>query len=700
MNRLIMDRKTSSKGLCATLTNLVVLVLALSCCSRVVGDVISADRVVPWVPGVTVGVRGGIPSVPAWTNATMPPYNVDRTGVTNAVPGLLAAWNDCPSNGAVILPDGTYNITGGLILQNGNGRVLRGTGSNTVLVGSVVVGNSALSSPPAINNLLPVHKGDTALTFSTPPSVNVVVGDIWKLSADFSRTNDLFPVCTISTAAHTLYQVLVVTAVSGTTISCWPPCVFDFTNNPILVVLQGSSSVGKKVGLEHLSLTTSNGAVVASATSSLLSFGCLLDSWLYDVALRDSPDNYLLSGGVDVCCQVDSCYIGGAQTAGTSHGGALMSDSAGCLFQNNIFAKLDQNGFMFAGGYCGNAFFGNFFTNVYGNGDIFDHYSHPVMNLWEHNVFSYKVLQDGYFGSQSHQTYLRNAGNAWGYQLKRWTSYMNVVGCVCPPGTGYGMCYTRFDLGGYGAPYPIFELGYPNIGNNTASDYSPATSMFWPGTNWNAYGLAGNGSTVLTNTQVNTTNLQGDFSWLKLVAGNPAATPLLFQDPANTNLYHPEDLDLRQLDVLRQIGDGSVFARADGTSSNLLVGLADGTGITVSNGWRVYVGGVGFWQHMTTNLISTHILHGDVIYTNTDGSSSLVWQPNIADHSIPVSLLYTNGAPSWWGTNRWPAIDPLGSPMVTPIPAELRYLGMPNGTRGSAQVPAPSGLRVISVSGG
>jgi Pectate lyase superfamily protein len=42
--------------------------------------------------------------------------------------------------------------------------------------------------------------------------------------------------------------------------------------------------------------------------------------------------------------------------------------------------------------------------------------------------------------------------------------------------------------------------------------------------------------------------------------------------------------------------------------------------------------------------------------------------------TLPASLIYTNGAPSWWGSQRWPAIDPNGTPMAVNIPAQGRYL--------------------------
>jgi hypothetical protein len=82
-----------------------------------------------------------------------------------------------------------------------------------------------------------------------------------------------------------------------------------------------------------------------------------------------------------------------------------------------------------------------------------------------------------------------------------------------------------------------------------------------------------------------------------------------------------------------------------------------------------------------------------LLIANYDYATAGIVNPT---NGLPASLYRTNGAPSWWGTNRWPAIDPVGSPVVAPIPAQLRYLGIPSGTRTTGQLPPapPNGLHV------
>jgi hypothetical protein len=84
-----------------------------------------------------------------------------------------------------------------------------------------------------------------------------------------------------------------------------------------------------------------------------------------------------------------------------------------------------------------------------------------------------------------------------------------------------------------------------------------------------------------------------------------------------------------------------------------------------------------------TRVRATLLRHG-----NWDSvSNGTVWDPAIADRTIPSSL-YLSGAPTWWGGRPWPAIGPDLSPMFTSIPALERYNNV---------VPpaAPTNLRIV-----
>jgi hypothetical protein len=71
----------------------------------------------------------------------------------------------------------------------------------------------------------------------------------------------------------------------------------------------------------------------------------------------------------------------------------------------------------------------------------------------------------------------------------------------------------------------------------------------------------------------------------------------------------------------------------------------------------------------------TILRHGNWDYVTND----VVWDPAIADHVIPASL-YLAGPPSWWGCRAWPPIGPDVDGLVSRIPAQDRYEGVPDPT--------------------
>jgi Pectate lyase superfamily protein len=74
-------------------------------------------------------------------------------------------------------------------------------------------------------------------------------------------------------------------------------------------------------------------------------------------------------------------------------------------------------------------------------------------------------------------------------------------------------------------------------------------------------------------------------------------------------------------------------------------------------------------QQLDRNVKATILRHGNFDYK----SNAVVWDPDITDHNIPDSLYYS-GRPSWWPEGvAWPPIGPERDPMVSQIPAQIRY---------------------------
>jgi hypothetical protein len=92
-------------------------------------------------------------------------------------------------------------------------------------------------------------------------------------------------------------------------------------------------------------------------------------------------------------------------------------------------------------------------------------------------------------------------------------------------------------------------------------------------------------------------------------------------------------------------------------------------------------------QKLDRNVKATILRHGNFDYFN----NSTVWDPAIPDHTIPESLYFTS-RPSWWGASPWPPIGSDLTPMLSQIPAEIRFLAMstPTPTPTPAATPTPT----------
>jgi hypothetical protein len=62
-------------------------------------EIIPADRLADWTPGITVGVPGGIPTDRTHLiDVTKAPYNADSTGAADAQPAIKKAIADAKDN--------------------------------------------------------------------------------------------------------------------------------------------------------------------------------------------------------------------------------------------------------------------------------------------------------------------------------------------------------------------------------------------------------------------------------------------------------------------------------------------------------------------------------------------------------------------------------------------------------------------------
>ena len=605
-------------------------------------------------------------AIPVRTNlidVTKSPYNADNTGAKDATAAIQAAINAATSNSVVWFPSGKYLLSSSALSCQVSYITLRGAGAtNSILILNNSQAYGLIIGRDPYNNSISDYissgatQGSTNLTLTATP--NESVGQTITISESttaISTTN--LPFVSSHQWDHILAQEEIVTSVSGNKITVSDPLMWNFTNGPVIYAteIHGFS----QIGIESLGITDSNMLNgVTGGNSYMLALDDCVDCWVTNCALTYGY-NYDFMVEQSSHISVDNCILRYSLGSGPDHAGLVSYNTGGSRFENCIYADGLQPGIEFDGGCSGNAFFGNFFTNNILDAD--NHNPHTMMNLFEENIMS-TLLMDGFFGSSSHHTLLRDwfYSNYCPLEFKRWTTHMNVVGNVLGIS---GATYHAFQDYVNGDGNMILQSGFPNIGNSTYFGTSlnipynfPLTSYPAPD-GWNNvinYPLL-----VVTKNQGPTNVIQGTFGAIPTQAiGNGAEFySVIYQDAVNTNLVYPTN--------------GVPIYIVSATSSALTLSA----NITVVSGQNLYLAGQSTYQQVQTNDLTTDNLDGNYDYFH----KAVTWNSGGAQ-TIPTSLLYTNGQPSWWGTNRWPAIDPLSSPMVAIIPAEYLYVyGRPQG---------------------
>ncbi len=654
-----------------------------------VGQIIDPTNRVNWTPGYTIGVQGGIPDRTGETIINIvTDYSADNTGATSIDTAWSNAYAAASSNSVIYFPAGVYKITSSLAVAK-DGLKIRGAGSNSVLVlahnsnPGFSIGSGVLS--PDSFRVRPISsgatKGSTNLVMSATTNGFgdlLVPGQMLSISqATRNIGTDDWPVLSVANYDRIIAQLVIVHSVSGANVSITAPLSMDFTNAPQAAEFS-IAAVKRRMGFEDMTITLTNGTLCAgSSVLSMLLFQGVRDCWITNCNIQFA-NNYQVQAIGAVGLEIRRSVIRESLSAGTSHAGIVMESASGVWIEDNVFRDglgpaIEPNSSM-----MGYAISYNLFTNNVT--DIVVHNTHPMFGIYEGNKFNSVLKHDGYFGSYSHMTAFRNQQKL-GMSMKRFGSKMQVVGNVIGlPSVDY--VYEREFNGISGAgPYPIFEMGYPNIGNYNYTKTNPPVAWNYPGDNYTgAFGEAfTNGMFIFTGTYGPTNVLRstmgtGTFTNIPSSTGVGVTYALVFQDGSNTNFYYGAT-------------NGSVVMPDGSGGSSTTLNLVDVAGnpafVYVTNGSRLYVAGQNNYQQLQQTNKYTHNITGNAICTN-QSSYTLVWSASNTNRVIPSSYIY-NAAPSWFGTNRWPAIDPEASTMVAEIPAEQWYFGQSSGeSQGSA----------------
>lgn len=403
---------------------LLFLLLSASVCPALI---LPANRqCVAW-SRANVGVEGGIPNsfnMVVYTNLT----------AANSLAQINSALSGCPSNQVVQLAAGTYNMAGSIVVPNGV--VLRGAGmSNTIIVftsGGISVANinmynalrSGSYSGGGLANWTAGYSQNTSnLTFSTTsPGLaagNYVYLDQTDDSYFVNNFGDAGPAGGVRDATHTMCQFTKVTAVSGNTVTIWPPIAatwFSGSLNPGAIWI-GQSAWISRVGIENLTVdgtaTTGIGGI-----ASIIDMESVHDCWVKGVKSINSPNVHVLFGFGAFRCELRDSYLYGTQNATSQSYGIDLMWASSCLCENNVFEKL-VGAILPHGSPSCNVFTYNYVTNEWYTSSanflmsgIQPHQSHSYMELYEGNHFM-KYTSDFLHGSHSHEFLFRNRITGW-----------------------------------------------------------------------------------------------------------------------------------------------------------------------------------------------------------------------------------------------------------------------------------------------
>jgi hypothetical protein len=389
------------------------IILFLLLCGSTFGQVasiIDPTNRCDWLPGQTLGVRGGIP------NRTTVYTNFTSSATAANLNGAVAS---CPSNQVILLAGGNYALNA--TISNKSGVTIRGaaTAPLTVLdfagatLGPVATGMMARGGESmSVTGLLysGYTKGSSNLvlanggpTLTVGKMVNVFQGD----NTNFMHTFDV--------DSNTNHQSMVfrVEAISNTTnVSIWPPMPWGFTAefNPRYRSVDGPWI--EYAGFENL--TIKPGAADYPVYMEM-TYSC----WASNVVVTNIAGQCGFYVWHHLMCEIQRCDVRHSTSVGDGYGidaDILDTDWVGgvglwvndCIFDGLYYGVLIS-------GVYGSAISYNFSTNEHAQSGVAvqtaaynaTHAPGGLMVLWEGN-FGNSLTADKIHGSVSYHTLWRN----------------------------------------------------------------------------------------------------------------------------------------------------------------------------------------------------------------------------------------------------------------------------------------------------
>ena len=499
-------------------------------------ELVPADRLADWTPGVTVGVPGGIPASRAHLiDVTQTPYNADNTGTTNAQPAIQKAVDEAKEMDVVYVPAGKYRLEKAIRIAYKSKITLRGAGpKNTLLmmvpgcnpaidIGSCASGadwwypnrmKASIKGSPK-RGATELNIGDTKVLDACP---NGGIGQIVQLSL---KNDPALPVMPPRGFDYLRKQASRIVSKTETTVAIFPGLLFDLPES-LSPVLRPAGRCVEFVGIEDLTVDGANTNAQIGIRMDV-AYGC----WVKNVAILNIA-NYHISLGDSIQSEIRHSYIAKRKGAGSNGAGILFGTCSFCLIEDNVlveqFPHVEVNGTsgsVIAYNFCHDSavFVGR--NGMLGCSIDTNHGPHCSFNLYEGNVAP-RFQCDGYHGSASHDTAFRNwfhgtsekTNQFWiCVNLNRFTRHYSIVGNILGR-KGYEWEYAVQPEGFSYEKHYIYSLGYPNMGNGWANG---KTAQLSKGRPWE--------------------------DWEKVMAGQPAPGPGGFQEL---------DLDVPETTILKE----------------------------------------------------------------------------------------------------------------------------------------------------
>ncbi len=378
------------------------------------------DRVIDWSSaGVFAGGVKGIPVYPVGVNAKNAPYNAKGDGVTDDTTAIKSAIAACPAGQAVLLPQGTYRISGTLSISKGI--AVRGEGPDLTKImqyGSVntfrIEGSSSSSVTDVVSG---ITKGSDTVAVANAGSFRV--GDVVSIDElndpSFVTATGVGGPCTWcgrygTNGGRAMGELKMVKAISGNSITFVHPLYFTYRTEflPQLVRVAGSPVIN--AGVENLYMEAAAGTTDGESVFMANCAYC----WVKGVESNNTPKKHVEIQSGAYSNEVRDSYFHDAKSFTSDRGYGVNIDlgSSDNLIENNILYHLHYAVALEAGG-AGNVIAYNYqertehyelswFVQSMGT-----HGAQTYMNLWEGNVAG-MIDFDNYWGSGSNQVVLRN----------------------------------------------------------------------------------------------------------------------------------------------------------------------------------------------------------------------------------------------------------------------------------------------------